>query len=227
MLLTSKRRTKKPNVGAQLNQGDWRVKYLRYCFPFNEGGGGYSVGLRNQALPLVTSTIPTDGLIGSSANVTWTPRGCGALAYASSTSSYVDCGQNDNTTGEITWFAHVRPTTLSGLLTIFGQNRAAGDESIESVYLESSKLSWWICHTSITVVQVINGTATLSANTSYRFAGRRSGSSGNWTYTTWINEVQDDSASSSNNPIVYGAAADGNFRIGFAGNYTGAPFVGD
>lgn len=222
-MIKRQHRTKKPNVGVPLNKHDPLTRGLRYAFDFNEGGGGYSVGLPNMALPVVTSTIPTDGTIGSATNVTWHPGRY--LTWASSTTSYIDCGANDDTTAEVTWIARVRPTTLTGLLTLFGQNKTDGTESIDSVYLESSKLSWWVGTGSGTSTQFINGTATLSANTWYRFVGRRSGAAGAWTYTTWINEEQDDTASTATNPLVQ--SSDGTFRIGFAGAYTGAPFVGD
>jgi hypothetical protein len=226
-LLFPVRRTKKPNAGARLNAADPRARGLRYALAFNEGGGGYlaSAGdLRNHAPQgPAPSTVPTAPVIGSAANVTWSAKRC--LTYASSTSSYVDLGQNDDTTGEVTWVAHVRPTSIPALSTIFGQNRVDGSESIDSVYLSSGKLSWW-SNSGSTGTEVINGTATLSADTSYRLAGRRSGSAGAWTYTTWINEEQDDTAAYASNPSLY-TSPDGNFCVGFAGAYTGAPFIGD
>lgn len=229
MIIGAKRRTRKPPVGANLNFRDRRVRGLRYAFVFNENGGGGTVdgSLRNLALPHTATTLPTHGLLGSTTNITWTPRWNGALAYTSSTTSYVDCGANDDTTGEITWLAWVYPTTLPSLATLFGQNKADGSESIDSVYLTSGgNLSWWI-HRAGGENEILNGSASsVAANTFYRLAGRRKGASGAWDYDQWINEELNDTATGSTlDPATN--SNDGNFRVGFAGLFTGAPFVGD
>lgn len=227
MIISGKRRTKKPNVGARLNYADPRTRRLRYAFPFNEGGGGYAAGisLKNHALPLTATTQPTDGLIGSTTSVTWHPKGC--LNYASSTTSYVDAGANDDTTGEITWIAWVLPRSLAALSTIFGQNTSGGNESLDSVYFATNgRVSWFINHSG-GLLEVLNGTiGSIVVDTPYRLAGRRAGSTGAWTYHQWINEKLDDTATGvTQNPAV--RASDGNFRVGFAGLFTSAPFVGD
>lgn len=226
--ITTKRRHRKPNVGAMPNYSHPLMQGARYLFPFNEGGGGYTgSSLRNLALPQTATTLPTDGTIGSTTNVTWTPRGDGGLAYANSTTSYVDCGANDDTTGEITWFAWIFPTSLPTLSTLFGQNTSGGGESIDSLYLRSTgRLAWYINH-SIGETEILNGTASsIATNQLYRLAGRRKGVAFSWDYDQWINEKLDDSATGSTfNPTT--EVADGNFRLGFAGSYTGAPFIGD
>jgi hypothetical protein len=230
VILTPRRRTRKPNVGAPISLRHPLAYGLRYAFAFNEGSGGGTVegAIRNHALPLTATTTPTHGLLGSTTNVTWTPRQGGALAFANSTTSYVDCGPNDDTTGNLTWVAHVYPTSLPALATIFGQNDSVGTESYQSIYLESGKLTWWDRTGggggAGTNTQVINGTATLSVNTPYRLAGRREGAAGSWAYTTFINEEQDDTGTGGD-PTVRNL--DSTFRIGFAGLYTGAPFIGD
>jgi hypothetical protein len=235
-VLTRKPRARKPPLSAGLNLAHKWAPGLRYALAFNEPGyteGGVRL-VRNHAYPLQASTTTPPTKVGSfgtaTTDLSWVagpPFSRQSLRWASSTTSYVDLGQNDNTTGEMTWLAWMRPTSLTGLLCVFGQNKSDGSESCDSIYLESSKVSWWTHFPSVpTTTQILNGTATLSTNTFYRCVGRRSGAAGAWTYTTWINETQDDTATNANQPGVT-TAADGNFRVGFAGAYTGAPFVGD
>lgn len=229
MLLTPRRRTRKPSVAAQFNRRHPLLDGAtpRYVFAFNDWGGGGTVNgsIRNHALPLTATTLPTHGLLGSTTDMTWFPRGDGCLnSTGGGTSDYIDCGPNSDTTGEIWWVCHFRPTDLTGLKTIFGQNTISGDESIDSIYLESSKVSWWT-YQGASAAQILNGGATLSVDTRYRFAGRRSGAAGSWTYTTWINEVQDDTATTASNPATNGSG--GNFRLMFAGLYNAARFSGD
>ncbi len=210
----------KPPFGTRLDPTQPGFKGLYYALPLNDKSGQTAFNepqYYDRSVTLYsTAAMPS---LGSATTVKFDN---GGLLYTSSTTSFLDCGQNDRTTGELSWIAHCKPTSFAALVTIFGQNTSGGDESVDSIYLESTKLTWWIYSGSSE--QVLNGTATLEVNKKYRFAGRRSGASGAWSYTTWIDEVPDDTNTTTGNHAV--RAGDGNLRVGFAGAYTGAPFVG-
>lgn len=220
--------TQIPPLGTRLDPCTTGRAGLHWALPFNDQAGVTvfnELQYYDRSNTVYTQTThPTLGDL-TGVGLSWL-KGNG-MRYTSTTTSFVDCGQNDITTGEITWLAWLKPNTLPTLSSIFGQNISSGVESIDSVYLTSGgNVSWWVNNTG-GQTEELNGTAgSVEADNFYRIAGRRSGVSGAWNYSVWINERLNDSATGvTRNPAV--RASDGNFTVGFAGAYTGAPFVGD
>lgn len=211
-------RTTKPPFGTQVNRGHWGFRSLRYAFAFNER---LATRTFNRAFPN-TQVTAASATFGNGA--TW---GLDGIEFNGSTTAYVDCGADATMTGEMSVIVRARLNTTTGLLTFFGSNNSSGQEKHQgSLYSESAKLSYWI-HGQNSNGHVIDGTATLVTGRWYTFALVRSGGTGAWVVTTYIDGVQDDTVSTTQNPDSGGAGgAAGNFRWGFAGAYTGAPLDG-
>lgn len=202
----------KPPPGARLNLAHPSVRSMRYCLPFSENGGTSVV---NQAYPLTLETAGAASAPTLGTGATWGREG---IDFDNSTTAYVDCGDDDGLTGELTIMVRAYLDVVSGLDCLCGDNKTDGSERQVSLYYEANLLSCWV-----NSVQVLNGATALSALRWYTYALVRSGSTGSWTYTSYIDGRQDDTNTTATNPTT---SANGNWRFGFAGAYTGAPWEG-
>lgn len=217
-------RTSKPHHSVGLNTGHPGFRGLRYAMPFNDHG---TTRAFNDSYP---STLADFAGVAQSptfaAGATWAPgRG---VKFANGTTSYISTedgafAARSGTAGDLTLIARVFHDGGAGTLhTIVGANRSDGYEGGISIYREATLLSVWQGTGASASTQVINGAGVLTANTWFTVAVRRSYDGANYNYATWINGAADDTGAIASAPFAYVAPN----RIGFAGDYTGAPWSG-
>jgi hypothetical protein len=216
-ILVPSRWTQKPPVAARLNWSHPSAKGLRYALPFNEGVGTVAI---NQAYPYTVAVAggATTGTL--AAGATWAAgRG---LNFAGGATSYVQLPVDTGLAGQISILMRAYLGDATGVRALYGDNTVSGNERSVASYVNASKVEVW--HgTTATPVQPIVGVQTISTGRWYTYAMVRSGASGAWNYSSYIDGVVDATGSTASNPDNTGAT---NWRVGFAGGYTGAPWSG-
>jgi hypothetical protein len=128
----------------------------------------------------------------------WTAGKFGhGLSFDGTASEVVDCGSSLSQTGPMTILLWIRPSNAGGQNEIVGNylDGSHGNWGFELGTRSASKLSF--IHGATVVV---TSSASLSNNAWYQVAAVRSGTTGAWTATIYINGVIDSSATTSGNP---------------------------
>lgn len=203
----------RPLHGTLIDWSHPSTDRLRHAFLLNDGGG----------IPLNSTgywaEFPSIG-----AGRTWTGAGWDGNVqdHDGSTTAYLDLGAQADLTGDFAVVARVRTDTTTGLHTVFGSNKSDGSERIAgSLYVENDattgsvpKFVYWRSDVATAVV----GATTVAIGQWYTVGVVLSGT----TATIYLDGKIDGSGT------VAGAitATAGNFRVGFAGAYTGAAWDG-
>lgn len=175
-----------PPIGTPINKSHPLAQGLVGCFLFNEGGGQKAL---NSVLSNNTGGTLTNGAI-------YQVKQRGSCVSLDGTNDYVQLGSTTtfNLPSACTLSAWINTNTVAaGTRQIICNSDAAG--GIVQYTFEINRTTGGIVRLlANSGVIAVSSTTLLTANKWYHLVGSRSGTGGNWTYTIYINGVQDAQA---------------------------------
>lgn len=169
-------------VGARINRAHNLSAGLVGAWPLNEGGGLKAFDAANHNHGTLT-------------NATFAQRQMGSAFAGNGTSGYIALGTTTslNLAGEMSLSAWINTNTIAvATKQVLCNTNGAGN--LVQWNIEINRTAAKVSMLANSAAVALTGATSLVINKWYHITGTRKGSTGNWTYTIYINGVQDAQA---------------------------------